>query len=279
MIPGLDSSFDRPSPQAAARARAAGIGLWGGYLGSRDGLGLATRWSRQDFQAVQEAGLTAIGFCSGWDNATWIRETAAAWGILACVDVEPGIRVDGPWLRPWLLAAGAGLYGLASVHYQAGEPVGRDAAFNVVANYLPGGCTGQSWPGWLARPARCGWQCQGDHREFGLSVDRGCYDDSFQGGPQMLDPNDPIVQEIRAQLGNIADQGNRNLGLLSRGQQYDGAGNPIPGTPRWMADQLAGLQAQLANLQVPPASLQPVLDQLGALQVQLGRIEAGLRGA
>jgi hypothetical protein len=180
-LKGCDSSFSVPTLAQARAAYADGVRVWGGYLGSRLNLGLAVRWGREQFAVVQQAGMTAIGFCSGWDDPDWIRTTAAAWGILPCVDVEHGIRDDGPWVRDWVRRAGCGLYGLGSTHYEPGEPVGRDAAFNIVARYPSAGCTGASWdPAAGQRPPRlCAWQCQGSHTEYGVTVDTGFYDVGF----------------------------------------------------------------------------------------------------
>src|SRR5262245_15572573 len=102
MVGGVDSSFDAPTLQQARDAYAAGVRVWGGYFGSRDGLGLAVRWPREAFWNVQQAGIQAIGFCSGWDDPNWIRTTAAAWELLACADVESGIRDDGDWVDDWV---------------------------------------------------------------------------------------------------------------------------------------------------------------------------------
>lgn len=181
MIVGLDSSFDVPSLAQARQARAAGVRVWGGYFGSMDGLGLAVRWSREQFEVLQQADLVAIGFWSGWDDPDWIRETAAAWGIIPICDVEPGIREDGSWVRPAITRARSGLYGLASVHHHTGEPTGRDALCNIVARYPAGGCSSATWdPAAGPRPpGPCGWQCQGTHQAFGLSVDRSSLDDAF----------------------------------------------------------------------------------------------------
>lgn len=180
MIAGLDSSFDRPDPGTAAAARAAGVRVWGGYIATRAGVGLAAPWSQADFDVVRNAGLTPIGFCSGRDDPVAIRDLARAWGVLPCLDVESGIREDGPWVQPWLDASGAGLYGNTVVHR------GRSAPFYVVAWYgvQPPACTdpGLTWPWWEAAPAAPhGWQFCGTHIEFGLSVDRGWYDDWFAG--------------------------------------------------------------------------------------------------
>ena len=158
VVRGLDSSFDAPTPSQARAAYQAGYRAWGGYLGSRDGLGLAVRWTRAQFQVVQDEGLTAIAFCSGYDNPDWIREAAAAWGVVPCVDVERGIREDGPWVRPWVLQAQCGLYGAMSVHYETGEPAGRSALFNILAWY-PGWDPQATWFDAIEMrpPGPCGW--------------------------------------------------------------------------------------------------------------------------
>lgn len=192
---GCDSSFSVPTLAQARAAYAAGVRVWGGYLGSRSNLGLAVRWTREQFAIIQQAGMRAIGFCSGWDDPDWIRTTAAAWGVWACVDVENGIRDDGPWVRDWVRRAASGLYGLASVHYEPGEPIGRDAAFNVVARYPSAGCSGASWdPAAGPRPPRlCAWQCRGSHPEYGVIVDTGFYDVGFAAtGPEPSPPPDPL---------------------------------------------------------------------------------------
>jgi hypothetical protein len=180
-LDGRDSSFAAPTLAQARAAHARGVRVWGGYLGSRDGLGLAVRWNEGSFWNVLEAGMTAIGFCSGHDDPGWISSTARAWGILPCADVERGIRDDGPWVRPWVQAARCGLYGLASVHHEAGEPTGRDGLFNVVARYPPAGCSGLTWDPVAGDrpPGVCGWQCQGSHLDAGLEVDRAFYDDGL----------------------------------------------------------------------------------------------------
>lgn len=254
-VEGRDSSYFRPTLEQARAARAAGVRIWWGYFGSRDGLGLATRWSREDFAVVQEAGLVAGGFCSGYDDPEWIRATAVDWRILACVDAEPGIRDDGEggnWIPDWVARAQSGLYGLASVHYHAGEPIGRGAQFNIVANYLNVGCTGETWPSWLPRPARPAWQCRGTYDEFGGSVDRGIYDDWFLGGANVaIDPQE--IDHIRNSVDEQWDfavsgwRGDRQ-GLLSKvsdkvDQLLEKVGAPAAVDPQVVNDAVAAALA------------------------------------
>jgi hypothetical protein len=100
-----------------------------------------------------------------------MKAQGAAWDVPICLDVEGGIRASGPWVPSWLATSGAGLYGNPPVH------PGMTAAFHVLAAY-PGYDPNASWSG--SRPASpCGWQFQGTHGEFGVSVDRGWYDDWF----------------------------------------------------------------------------------------------------
>lgn len=191
MIRGLDSSFDRPTSAILAQARAAGVQVWGGYLvslsdevvlaarnvGTPGLLGLAAPWTIAEFGDVLDAGLRAIGFCSGNDDAAAVGEKARANGILPCLDDEDGIRaIAGGWQQGWLNAAQAGHYGgefAATTH----------APFQIVA-YYPGQDPESTWPGWLPRPAAeaYGWQWQGSHQEFGITVDSLWLDDWFAPG-------------------------------------------------------------------------------------------------
>lgn len=203
MIAGLDSSADRPSAATADEARNAGVGLWCGYLATQPNVGLYSVWDRSDFDNARRCGGKPIAFCSGRDDPVACRDLAAAWDVRLCVDVESGIRDDGPWVQGWLDASGAGLYGLPSVHN------GRRAAFHVVAWYrvTPPACgdPGATWPSWLARPdAPAAWQFCGTHTEFGLSVDRGWYDDWFGnttgGPPDMTDEQWQFIQGMNAKI-------------------------------------------------------------------------------
>ena len=176
MIAGLDSSTSVPTSAQLADAKARGVKLWSGYLATRSGVGLLHPWSQEEFARVRKAGLAALGFCSGRDDPVACKRRAAEWGVRLCLDVEQGIRSDGPWVQPWLNDSGAGLYGNAPVFS------GRKAAFYVFAAY-PGIDPQRTWPQTPARPnGPCAWQWQGTHTEFGCLVDRGWYDDWFAIG-------------------------------------------------------------------------------------------------
>ena len=192
MIAGLDSSFDRPTPAQVAQASAAGVRVWGGYLATRPNVGLAAPWDLASFDAVRPLGGVPLAFCSGWDDPTALRTLAQQWAVRLCLDVEDRIRPDGTWVDPFLGASGAGLYGLnsplGSVHYHA-------AAFHVGAYYPSSGDPGATWFG--PRPADgapCAWQWQDTHPEFGLSVDRGWYDDWFGGSNVTLNEKQAFVR-------------------------------------------------------------------------------------
>ncbi|WP_337309039.1 hypothetical protein, partial [Candidatus Aeolococcus gillhamiae] len=173
MIAGLDSSFAVPMAAQADAARAAGVGLWSGYLTSKSNVGIAHPWRQFDFDSARRCGGTPIAYCSGNDDPVACKALAANWSVHLCLDVERGIRGNGWWVQGWLDAAGAGLYGSAPVF------IGRRAAFYIFAAY-PGNDPRATWPGNEPRPSRpCGWQWQGTHAEFGASVDRGWYDDFF----------------------------------------------------------------------------------------------------
>lgn len=188
MIRGLDSSADRPTPAILTQARAAGVQVWGGYLVSAsdadvlaarnrgEGMfGLAAPWTVAEFGDVLDAGLRAIGFCSGWDFPAQVGAKARANGILACLDDEDGIRaVAGGWQQRWLDAAQAGHYGNVSTDVQV-----TTAPFHIIAEY-PGADPGAVWPAhWLRPPGPVGWQWQGSHQEFGITVDSLWLDDWF----------------------------------------------------------------------------------------------------
>ena len=185
MIAGLDSA-DTPSATQLAEAKTHGVTMWSGYLATRPHVNLLHPWTRRDFEQVKDAGLSAVAFCSGKDDPVACKRLAADWGVRLCLDVEPKIRGDGPWVQDWLSASGAGLYGNAPVF------TGRRAAFYVLAWY-PKRDPARTWivdPRYPRPNGPCGWQWRGTHTEFGRGVDRGWYDDWFspQGAPAAAPP-------------------------------------------------------------------------------------------
>lgn len=181
MIAGLDSATPPTADQVAA-ARAGGVRLWSGYLATQgqggSAFGLLRVWTRAEFEVARGAGSPPIAYASGWDDPAGCRDLAAAWGVRLCLDVEDGIRGDGPWVDEWLRISGAGLYGACGVHS------GRSAAFHVLAWYpfVPPAATWND-AGCPPRPAGpCGWQSRGSHPGPGaVDVDSGWYDDWFGG--------------------------------------------------------------------------------------------------
>lgn len=207
-VVGLDSAQPPTADQASAAA-AAGVRLWSGYIGTKPNLGLYHVWTQQDFDNARLCGGTPIAFCSGWDDPVACKALAANWNVRLCLDVESGIRGDGPWVQPFLDASGAGLYGVSSVHS------GRRAAFHVLAWYVFN--AGLTWPG-QKPPAPTGWQWENSHSEFGVTVDRGWYDDWFGQGEdvtqeehnwlqaiyQWITTNgDPLLRDIDGKVGKL----------------------------------------------------------------------------
>lgn len=129
MIAGLDSSFAVPMAAQADAARAAGVGLWSGYLTSKSNVGIAHPWRQFDFDNARRCGGTPIAYCSGNDDPVACKALAASWSVHLCLDVESGIRGNGSWVQGWVDAAEAGLYGHAPVF------IGRRAAFYILAAY------------------------------------------------------------------------------------------------------------------------------------------------
>lgn len=224
MIKGLDSSTMPTAAQARAAA-AAGIRLWSGYLQTRANVGLYAPWTKAGFDCARLCGSTPIAFCSGWDDPVACKALAAAWGVRLCLDVEGGIRGDGPWVQGWLNASGAGLYGNAPVH-------NKIAPFHILAAY-PGLDPKATWSG--AGPGTpCGWQFQGTHTEFGVGVDRGWYDDWFQLGEDMTPAQEADLTETKNKVNEIWN-------LLRTGLH-------APANPRWIFTELEAIKAKIATM-------------------------------
>lgn len=177
----LDSSIDRPDAAAAAAAKAGGVGMWFGYLATKPAVGLEAPWDLASFNIVRAAGMGVGAFVSGWDDPLALVHLASLWGISrVLVDVEDGIRGDGSWVDGFLGVTGFGLYGLSNVMY-------HQAPYKIVADYPTGGCPGDTWPSWLTPPnVPHGWQCEGTHTAFGVSVDKSMLDNWFLSVP--VDP-------------------------------------------------------------------------------------------
>lgn len=176
MVPGLDSSKARPTPQQARAARAAGVRVWGIYL--PPGVGLEAPWDLADVEILQAADLVALAFASGNDDPEQLAATARAWGVRGCLDDEWAIRAPGGWEQAWLDASGFGQYGNAELH------VGIRARFHILAEY-PGGDPAATWSPAVPRPpGPVGWQWQGSHVDqvTGLEVDSLWLDDWFASG-------------------------------------------------------------------------------------------------
>lgn len=171
IIKAVDSEF-APSNASLSLAKADSVAGWNGYL---PGLRIAHGWTQAEFAAVKGAGLSSLAYASGWEDAATMKALAASWGIRGCLDVESGIRGDGAWVQPWLVASGFGLYGNAPVH------TGRTAAFHILAAY-PGHDPAVSWPG--VRPAApCGWQWAGSTTKYAANVDLCWFDAGIYGTP------------------------------------------------------------------------------------------------
>lgn len=243
MIAAIDSSADGPTVESALAARAAGVRVWGGYLATNAHVGLYAPWQRWQFDLARLCGGTPLAFCSGWDDPHTLRAFAAEWGVRLTLDVEPGIRGDGPWVPGFLEASGAGLYGLLAVHHWP-------APFHIMADY-PGSDPGRVWLTGTTPGTPLGWQWWGTHQEFGRSVDRLWLDDWF-GGPEMLDPNDPVVVALISKV-------NQALNFL-----YYGADSTWPDAPL-IAKVLTHIQSGVDTLALNP----PVVIDVEKLAVAL----------
>lgn len=182
MIEGRDSSLVRPSGLSLLAAANAGVKVWGGYIQTKPDVNLAAAWQLADFDEARKLGGVPLAFCSGWDDPAALRTLARQWNVRLCLDVENGIRPDGTWKVRFLDESGAGLYGNRDVHNVA-------APFHVLADYQ-GIVPTSTWLGGLPPDDNPrGWQWQGTHSEFGLSVDSLILDDWFGSATP-----DPIAQ-------------------------------------------------------------------------------------
>ncbi len=264
MIVGVDSSTP-PSTASIIAAKNAEVKLWAGYFA---GPNILRGWAQDDFTRIQENGLATLAYCSGWSNPATMKAQSANWGVPICLDVENGIRGDGPWVQGWLDASGAGLYGNLGVH------TGRRAAFHVLAYYPnPVPTIPMTWAPRATPPSSpCGWQYRGSHSNYGATIDSCWFDDFFMslrftfgsgslGGNEVLDANDPIVKTILGQLNTLhqAVFGN-DPAVLAPTQEP-----PLQDLIRTMAEQLTQVAAK------EPSAVDPTLAaKIDALSKHLG---------
>jgi hypothetical protein len=194
-----------------------------------------------------------IAFSSGWDDPSACKALAASWGVRLCLDVEPGIRGNGAWVQPWLDASGAGLYSFADAF------PGRRAAFAILADRsrTPPD-PNATWPAWHPQPSMpCGWQWQGTHNEFGVTVDRLWLDDWF--APHLQEVSMPAL--IRSADPNHQDaHGQGSVYLLDGNRKRWIPGAPAPlDNYRWVDQVAAALAITTGD---PVHHITPVDNQL-----------------
>jgi hypothetical protein len=183
-----------PTLAQVQAAAVAGVRVWSGYLATRWPVGLYAIWSRDAFERARQAGGTPIAFCSGQDDPIACRDLAARWNVRLCLDVEAGIRDDGPWVQSWLDQSGAGLYGNWWIH------TNRRAAFHILAAYPSSGDPSATWWQATARPSGpCGWQWRGSHSFAGIDVDN-CWLDDWFAGEVKEEPMHPSVKNTLVRL-------------------------------------------------------------------------------
>src|SRR5258706_407064 len=107
MLAGRDSAFP-PSPSTISAEVAGGIRVGGGYISTApyDGYShfqLYHPWPKEGFDYLRALGGKPIAFCSGWDNPNLLKILAQQWDVRLCLDVENGIRGDGPWVEGFLI--------------------------------------------------------------------------------------------------------------------------------------------------------------------------------
>jgi hypothetical protein len=246
MLASLDSATPPTATQVAA-ARAAGVIVWGGYLATKPNVGLLRPWSQAEFAVIKALPGTPLAFYSGWDDPVAVKARAAAWGVRPCLDVEDGIRPDGPWVQANLDTVGGGLYSFASAF------PGRRMAFAILADRSRTPPDPKAtWAPWHPRPpVPCGWQWWGSHNEFGVTVDRNWLDDWF-GGEQMTQA------EFDALCGNspwIAGMGWRVNALINNTPTVEGGPADVAGKPNALRAELDAMKAEIEALKnLPPGS-------------------------
>lgn len=255
MLEGLDSATE-PSAAAAMAAKAAGYGIWSGYLGTTPNTGVRS-WSQGGFENARLCGNMPLAYCSGYDDPAGIRNLAVAWNVRLTLDCENGIRglhdPDASWIQPFLDVSGAGLYGGAQIHQ-----MGFRAPFYVLGAYpTSGDPTDASWnSGPAPRPnAPCGWQWAGSHGAFGVTVDSSTFDDWFRTGGGFMALTDAQQQEMYDMLCNYGG-GQHSLftgGPVTIGSMVSEMHQALAGLPNgapdgWITQQIQAMQTKLDAL-------------------------------
>ena len=180
MIAALDSAAV-PNPTQIAAAKAAGYGAWLGYLASGPNEDILDPWPDSAFADVQAGGLLTGAYVSGLDDPAWLKDKAAALGILIFLDDENSVRRDGSWTDPFLTTSGAGIYGGSAVqttHLTHGHP-------SYIFSGYPGGTQSANWPPGVASPPQPkGWQYLGTQATpWGITVDYSNLDPAVLAAP------------------------------------------------------------------------------------------------
>lgn len=268
----LDALFLRDFDTLISDLRALGAGAACCYVHRDGGTG---SWTRELCQLVRQAGIPLLPIVVPGNNPPAPAATldaAAAMGFTSgpiAVDLELTSFPPPAWVGAWVELAQA--RGYRPLRYGDLVPLQRyplgagdwlsHGRIPVRAGQVrpvplvPDGVVGDQYAVRVVAPS-------------GTSYDASVFDASvFEETPMQLDPNDPIVRQLVAAcavIANIDDAANRILGLDSRGQQYGTDGNPIPNTPRYVADQLEAIRQQLAQVATPDvnaltAALAPLL--------------------
>jgi hypothetical protein len=169
--------------------------MWNGSLSGSFDPRIDGDWCAADFEAIAASlgpvyfdghAYHGLAYVGGEADAAVIKEMAAEWNVLPCLDVEGSIRAYGDWVQAWLDEAGTcGIYGVSSVH-------GVRASFHVMA-FWTANPTSASWPYGYNHPGTpCGWQWAGNVAMIGDVVDRNVFDDSFKATVASIPTTPPI---------------------------------------------------------------------------------------
>jgi hypothetical protein len=147
-------------------------------------------WPDDAFARVKRAGLTAVGYASGWGDPHLLHDRATRLGVIGCLDVEAGIRGDGPWVGSWLAdAPGFGIYGAQTL-------MQKPAAFHQLAKWSAGSGSDGGAPGNLG--IYDGWQYAGNVGRYGMRVDLAVWRDSFGEDDDVTGPQAEQLAQVHS---------------------------------------------------------------------------------